>query len=454
LVGFLAGLILVAILLALGKNTPVFPWLYRNVPTFAYFQAPARFTLWAVFALAMLAALGAQNWQRPHGRGLYWTRLGTAGAAAVGLGAGVAWLAAGRIADGVIPGSVTTALNISAASVRAMTIAGAFGVAAGALALTAPPVGREGADQSKTDCWQQAVVLILALDLIVAGWGMNPATSSQVYRGPAPGIEQVRDLAGGGRLYLPPEDERSLRFERFFRFDRFNAVQDWRQVRAVLLPNTHMLESLASANNFDPLLPERYTRWMEKLSEVPEKSRQDMLNLMGVSLVESIDESRPIGVNFIQRPALPRLRWSPCALHAKDGEFALEWILANLEQTGTLVVEVEPLAQLPDCRQEETGSVELVAENPNQIEVRTQSGASGYLLLADTWYPGWQAWVDGRPAPVWRANYLFRAVPLPAGEHQVIVAYRPAWFYLGAILSGLAWLSLFAGFIRISRKVV
>jgi hypothetical protein len=445
LVGFLTGLILVAFLLALGKNTPVFPWLYRTVPTFASFQAPARFTLWAVFSLGMLAALGAQNWRRPQGKGLYWTRLGTAGAAAAGLGAGLVWLAAGRIAGDISPGAGLTAFSVSAASVRATAIAGAFGVAAGALALAAPPGHQGGADRYKTGWWQWAVVIILALDLIIAGWGLNPSASVQVYQNQAPGVEQMRGLAGGGRLYLPPEDEQELRYERFFRFDRFNAVQDWTQVRAALLPNTNMLEGLPSANNFDPLLPGRYVRWMEKLADVPEKKRQAMLNLMGVSLVETMDESRPNEVNFSSRPALPRLRWSPCAIHVMDGEAALERTLANLEQPDTLVVEGEPLPQPTNCRQEDTGSVRLIAENPNQIEVRTQAGAPGFLLLADTWYPGWQAWVDGRPAPLLRANYLFRAVPLPAGEHMVAIGYRPAWFYLGAALSGLAWMGLFAG---------
>ncbi|HJW91908.1 MAG TPA: hypothetical protein VJ436_14835, partial [Anaerolineales bacterium] len=125
LAGFLAGLILAALILALGKNTPVFPWLYHHAPTFALFQAPTRFMLWAVFGLALLAALGAQAWQRPQGRALYWTRLGTAGAVAVALGAGLAWWAIGRMPSEVNP-----------ASIRALAAVGGFGLAAGALALT------------------------------------------------------------------------------------------------------------------------------------------------------------------------------------------------------------------------------------------------------------------------------------------------------------------------------
>jgi hypothetical protein len=84
---------LVCVILGLGRNTPVFPFLYHNVPTFNLFQAPARMMVGLVFSLALLAGLGAERWHTPAGRALYWTRLGTAGAAAVvmvGFGAVVA----------------------------------------------------------------------------------------------------------------------------------------------------------------------------------------------------------------------------------------------------------------------------------------------------------------------------------------------------------------------------
>ena len=51
-----------------SKGLPVFPWLYRNVPSFDMFQSPARFSLWAVFSLALLAGIGAgQVVGRHHG---------------------------------------------------------------------------------------------------------------------------------------------------------------------------------------------------------------------------------------------------------------------------------------------------------------------------------------------------------------------------------------------------
>jgi hypothetical protein len=129
LIVFLTCVVLISFLFALGKNIPIFPFLYRHIPTFDMFQAPTRWTLWAVFALSLLAAIGIEAWRRPEGTGLYWMRLGTMGAAAVMVGRvlqPVDWLAHWAP---------------SASLVRSMALLGMWGVGIGILALTAPHKG-------------------------------------------------------------------------------------------------------------------------------------------------------------------------------------------------------------------------------------------------------------------------------------------------------------------------
>ncbi len=60
---------------------------------------------------------------------------------------------------------------------------------------------------------------------------------------------------------------------------------------------------------------------------------------------------------------------------------------------------------------------------------------AGYLVLSEPFYPGWEATVDGAPAPQLRANLAFTAIPLPAGEHVVHREYKPRLFYAGAWMS-------------------
>jgi uncharacterized membrane protein YfhO len=76
------------------------------------------------------------------------------------------------------------------------------------------------------------------------------------------------------------------------------------------------------------------------------------------------------------------------------------------------------------------------------------SDRNALLVVADNWFPAWQATVDGRETPVLRAYHALRAVPVPAGEHAVEMVYRSEsvarglWISLSTsllLLAGLGW---------------
>jgi hypothetical protein len=77
---------------------------------------------------------------------------------------------------------------------------------------------------------------------------------------------------------------------------------------------------------------------------------------------------------------------------------------------------------------------------PNRVTVEVECGAPGYLVLADIWYPGWVTAVDGVPAPLYRADFLFRAVPVPEGRHEVTFAFEPASYRWGKLVSAVTLL--------------
>jgi hypothetical protein len=81
---------------------------------------------------------------------------------------------------------------------------------------------------------------------------------------------------------------------------------------------------------------------------------------------------------------------------------------------------------------------DVVESRPNRVTVCVGPGPAGYLVLADVWYPGWRCTVDGRAAPLYCADYLFRAVGLSEGEHTVVFSFEPASYRLGRIISGAA----------------
>ena len=74
-------------------------------------------------------------------------------------------------------------------------------------------------------------------------------------------------------------------------------------------------------------------------------------------------------------------------------------------------------------------------DTPNRVTIHAVLDAPGYLVLADTWYPGWQAAVDGEPVELLRANYSFRAVAMDAGDHVIEMSYHPMSVWLGLVLS-------------------
>jgi uncharacterized membrane protein YfhO len=80
--------------------------------------------------------------------------------------------------------------------------------------------------------------------------------------------------------------------------------------------------------------------------------------------------------------------------------------------------------------------------NPNFVSVDVRAPAGGWLVLSDAWYPGWRATLDGLATRLYRADYLFRSVWVPPGNHTVTFEYRPVSFWAGAALSLTAWLAL------------
>ncbi|MAS37686.1 MAG: hypothetical protein CL610_27065 [Anaerolineaceae bacterium] len=100
------------------------------------------------------------------------------------------------------------------------------------------------------------------------------------------------------------------------------------------------------------------------------------------------------------------------------------------------------LAAPPQADSSESGvsRASMVEYTPEYIVIQAESDSGGYLVLTDTYYPGWQATVDGVAAPIVRADIMFRAVAVPAGASEVIFRYQPVWLPGAQIAGIVAWL--------------
>jgi hypothetical protein len=141
---------------------------------------------------------------------------------------------------------------------------------------------------------------------------------------------------------------------------------------------------------------------------------------------------------------LPRAYLARQVVAAPDADAALD-LVRNRAATaaGTAVVEGWPdAAPLPPAQGETQGEAQIVRYAPEQAVIRTRGAEAALLVVSDTFYPGWRATVDGVPAPIYRTNVLLRGVPVPAGEHEVVLRYAPTAWRQGLTLSAVGGILL------------
>ena len=285
------------------------------------------------------------------------------------------------------------------------------------------------------------------LDLLFAGWSLNPGTGLAFYQS-GDGALRAQAAVGSGRVFLSEQEEYDLKFKRFLRFQDYSMLEPWANLPAILLPDTNLLAGVAMVNNFDPLVPGRYARWMQSLEQQPDETRAGWLALMNVSVQERIDLTQHFGIRYDPAGGSGEWFWYNCVTPVPDEEFALAQVTQNMKlmpgiTPKPLVVEG---GSLPggNCLAEPAGTVEVLKERAGEYQVETDSTQGGWVFAAISWYPGWQADVDGRPVTIYHGDYLFWAIPVQAGKHILTVKYSPIGFYFGAMFSIL---TLFVYFI-------
>ena len=105
-------------------------------------------------------------------------------------------------------------------------------------------------------------------------------------------------------------------------------------------------------------------------------------------------------------------------------------------------------------QQIENSQPKITRYGPHRVELETNNPEEGYLVMSEIYYPGWEARIDGHPTEIRRANYVLRAIDVPAGNHRVEFVYRPRSFRNGVMVAGLGLAILFIGFLFSSKYAV
>jgi hypothetical protein len=190
------------------------------------------------------------------------------------------------------------------------------------------------------------------------------------------------------------------------------------------------------------------------------------VNQMGVTIVLLSNDVFSSRVNLLFKGssysayAIPgahgRLYFAERACHYKPGLPFPRQILSLSQETDAVAI-VEDMgnstpAVIPEILSGK-GMAAFERDDPDDILVRTECPLEGLLVLRDSWYPGWVAFVDGKKVPILRVNGCYRGAIVPAGEHRIRFVYRPILVYASGAVSLLTVvLVIFVSLWKSSRR--
>lgn len=141
-------------------------------------------------------------------------------------------------------------------------------------------------------------------------------------------------------------------------------------------------------------------------------------------------------VLYLNPNVLPRAFLVRSAVVEKDRVTLIKNLLAEeFRPLETLYLEEDPGGWIRPEGPEGEGSVSIARYEPEHVEMEVQSPGPRWLFFSDADFPAWKAWVDGRPAPIYRANAAFRAVRVDASTRRVVWKYDTLLFKMGLAAS-------------------
>ena len=159
-----------------------------------------------------------------------------------------------------------------------------------------------------------------------------------------------------------------------------------------------------------------------------------------VRLTRDFETGSNLRLNLFRlEDSLPRAYFASRVCRADSQAGALQRFL-SLDSTDGKTVILEGPEIEEGVGRADPGAARIVEYESARVVCEVDARTSGYLVLLDSYYPGWRAYLEGKEAEILRANYAFRAVRVPEGKHRVEFVYRPRSFHAGLSLTGFALL--------------
>jgi hypothetical protein len=457
----IAILVALALLISLGRHARL-DLVLEALPVLKAFRYPAKAFFTVHLGVALLAALGADSLALAGRRAWAWMA-GLAGAAG-GL------LVAAPLLPRLLPATTSRLSQELSSGFSAplryeqarFILRDAF--AGGLLALLAALVAvLVFSRRLKPAVGGAAVLSLLAADLLRAGAGLNP-TAQQQFFDLSPEMVKVaaRLRQDGGRVFTcdPELGEAYWQARRvypgsadvwtmailmetltpYYNLPYRVSTAYGRDLKMVIPEGRILAPKLAGCRDF-PAIAERLRGAGVAHVVSLDPLRHPRLRLRGIyepsrvapAAIRVYDLDQPLPLRFVASQVVTvRDRESAERLAAEPG----------FREAGSVAVEGGPKVA-PGA----SGRIETLHEASERIELEVLADRESVIVLREAHAPGWRALVNGREAPVLRADGRHRAIPIPAGRSRVTLTYRPpglraglACFGLGLLATGALWI--------------
>ncbi|PIW66728.1 MAG: hypothetical protein COW11_01885 [Candidatus Omnitrophica bacterium CG12_big_fil_rev_8_21_14_0_65_43_15] len=469
---FIFGLL--GFVLSLGKDTALFEFLYRIVPGFKFMRYSVRFFFIPTFAISVLAGIGIDYYagfikSDPRLKKTAFFMLSAA------FFASIAFLIVDARFDSCldfireIAVKVLFGLNMSKTYIeeavklpvfsefismdlinfrRALLLLAFFG--------TLFFLGSKNSARHKIFIIP-ALVFLAIIDVSSVNGGYSPVSDAKEFTSPSSNVGFLMKEAKSGLLFRICCSPQTARQHSYVPEPGFRKGLEASKDRLI---TDRMVEfGIYDVNMYGSVYNSRNVKFLNLIMGEKSENLEKLLALLNVKFVASsrqpeltgfklVNQSQPANLykaeRFLERAFLVG---NPIVIkdeyeilkRLSEGDFdpANDVILEDNENLGDRFI----LMPTPQHKPVPTDKAEITSYAPNKIIIEANvSGSPKFLVLSDTYYPGWKAIVDGKYQKIIRADYILRAVYLAPGSHHVEFIYSPMSFKLGIIISLLTLL--------------
>jgi hypothetical protein len=438
----LLAAMVVSLVFAFGGHTPLYPLFHRYFPLFSTMRYPVKFLFLFVFYLCLAAGLGLdvlRNRFTKIRHPPYWCQ---------GL----------LIAVILVLGALFWFARLNPEQVRELTQQWGLTFLKPAhlplvlhnfnrmlvVAVLALMVIFFGLRHRLVRLGSPLLLMLLTLDLFLGNRGYALKLDAATFHADNTIIRTLRADPDLFRFHVIPE-ARELKIP-------VKSHADAHPLRKTFLGIDLMMEHhLFDIDGYNIPIQPRYENLLSLIHNKPLASIRPVLDLLNVKYVLT---DKPVELEGLSRlldgagtsklyqnhQSLPRaFLVKQFQVLNSDQEFAKAFHDLTFDPRTTILLEEAPtrfleLKKEPAVPNLESAARMLTYEN-NRMVLEVDTPEAAFLFMSEAYYPGWQAYVDGKQEEIVRASYVFRAIPLGPGSHRVEVVFEPLSFKIGLSLS-------------------